>query len=103
MMQDCVYGILNDTDADICSQHLAAAGPNIEILRDFLAQGASVHLRNRSGHTPLYMAAAAGLRQNVEVLLEAGAHLHTDETAAAKLHASTEGDGHAAVWRLITG
>jgi lysophospholipase len=71
-------------------------------LRDFLAQGASVHLRNRSGHTPLYLAAAAGLRQHVEILKEAGAHLHSDEMAAAKLHAS-EGDGDKAVWALVAG
>jgi lysophospholipase len=83
-------------------QHLAASGPNIEILRDFLAQGASVHLRNRSGHTPLYLAAAAGLKDHVEILREAGAHLHSDEMAAARLHAS-EGDGDALVWKMVTG
>lgn len=49
-------------------QHLAASGPNVEILREFLAQGASVHLRNRNGHTPLYLAAAAALREHVEMV-----------------------------------
>ena len=83
-------------------QHLAASGPNVEILREFLAQGASVHLRNRSGHTPLYMAAAVGRKDHVEMLLEAGAHLHSDEMTAARLHAS-EGDGDAHVWALVTG
>ena len=81
-----------------CSQHLAATGPNIDILRDFLAQGASVHLRNRSGNTPLFLAAAAGLRGHVEVLREAGAHLHSDEISAARLHAETDGD--ASIWDL---
>jgi 60kDa lysophospholipase len=80
----------------IWDQHLAATGPNIEILRDFLGQGASVHLRNRSGNTPLFLAAAAGLRDHVEVLREAGAHLHSDEMAAARLHA--ESDGDASIW-----
>lgn len=61
-----------------------------------------MHLRNRSGHTPLYLAAAAGLRDHVEILREAGAHLHSDEMAAAGLHAS-EGDGNALVWQLATG
>jgi lysophospholipase len=84
------------------AQHLAASGPNIDILREFLSQGASVHLRNRSGHTPLYLAAAAGLKDHVLVLREAGAHLHSDEMAAAELHAS-EGDGSASVWSLVTG
>lgn len=93
------------TDAGMLTsdqQHLAASGPNIEILRDFLAQGASVHLRNRNGHTPLYLAAANGLQDHVEILRDAGAHLHSDEMAAARLHAS-EDDGNAVVWKLVTG
>lgn len=74
----------------------------MEILRDFLEQGASVHLRNRSGHTPLYLAAAAGLKDHVEILKNAGAHLHTDEKAAAQLHLA-EGDGDASVWEMVIG
>jgi 60kDa lysophospholipase len=62
---------------------LAARGPNLEVLRDFLSQGASVHLRNREGHTPLFIAAAAGLKDHVILLREAGAHLHLDELQAA--------------------
>ncbi|KAH7135468.1 asparaginase-domain-containing protein [Dendryphion nanum] len=94
--------LLNDADYNLNTPvHLAASAPNsIEILRDFLAQGASVHLRNRNGHTPLYLAAAAGLRHHVEMLKEAGAHLHSDEMASARLHAS-EDDGNAAVWGLV--
>lgn len=74
----------------------------MEILRDFLEQGASVHLRNRSGHTPLYLAAAAGLRDHVEVLKRAGSHLHTDEVPQARLHMA-EGDGNASLWELVIG
>jgi lysophospholipase len=83
-------------------QHLAAAGPNIEILRDFLEQGASVHLRNRSGNTPLFMAAAAGLKDHVGILKAAGAHLHSDEMSTARMHVS-EGDGNAAIWEQVIG
>jgi 60kDa lysophospholipase len=61
-------------------------------LREFLSQGASVHLRNREGHTPLFMAANAGLADHVGLLREAGAHLHTDEVAAARLHAANAND-----------
>jgi lysophospholipase len=82
-------------------QHLAATSPNVDILRDFLGQGASVHLRNRSGHTPLYLAAAAGLEDHVQTLIDAGAHLHSDEVSAARMHA--EGDGNAEVWKLVIG
>jgi lysophospholipase len=80
------------------TKHLAASGPNVEILQDFLAQGGSVHLRNREGHTPLFLAAQAGLNDQVQTLIEAGAHLHSDEMAAARLHASSDADG--AVWEL---
>ena len=84
------------------SQHLAATCTNVEILRDFLAQGASVHLRNRSGNTPLFLAAAAGLKDHVQTLIDAGAHLHSEELSAAKMHAA-EGDGNAEVWKLVIG
>jgi lysophospholipase len=88
--------------ADTTSQHLAATCNNVEILRDFLAQGASVHLRNRSGNTPLFLAAAAGLRDHVQTLIDAGAHLHSEELSAAKLH-TAEGDGNTEVWQLVIG
>jgi|TARA_R110002003_G_scaffold534_6_gene20253 lysophospholipase len=84
------------------SQHLAATSPNVEILKDFLAQGASVHLRNRAGNTPLFLAASAGLKDHVQVLIDAGAHLHSDEKSAAKLHVS-EADGTEGVWELVIG
>jgi 60kDa lysophospholipase len=83
-------------------QHLAASGPNVEILREFLEQGASVHLRNRSGNTPLFVAAAAGLKDHVGILKAAGAHLHSDELGAAKMHAA-EGDGNGEVWKEVIG
>jgi hypothetical protein len=67
----------------------------VEILRDFLGQGASVHLRNRGGNTPLFLAAAAGLKDHVQTLMDAGAHLHSEEVGAAKAHAG-EGDGEGA-------
>ncbi|KAF2125553.1 asparaginase-domain-containing protein [Dothidotthia symphoricarpi CBS 119687] len=95
--------LLNDADYNMNNPvHLAATSPNAEILRDFLSQGASVHLRNRSGNTPLFLAAAAGLKEHVHILIDAGAHLHTEEMSAAKRHAS-EGDGNAEVWRLVIG
>jgi len=79
-------------------QHLAATGPNIEILRDFLSQGASVHLRNREGHTALYLAAQALLEDHVKLLRDAGAHLHSDELPTAKRQAEVVG-----VWKLAVG
>jgi len=48
------------------------------------------------------LAAAAGLRDHVQTLIDAGAHLHSEELSAAKLHAA-EGDGNTEVWQLVVG
>ena len=78
--------ILNEFDYNgFTPLHIAATTPNIEILRDFLTQGASVHLRNMDGHTPLYLAADAGFLDNVILLRESGAHLHAEEIDIASL------------------
>ena len=50
-----------------------------------LMQGASVHLRNRVGRTPLFVAALWGLKDNVSLLRDSGAHLHPEEIATARL------------------
>ena len=55
------------------------------MLHFLLLQGASVHLRNRSGRTPLFLAANAGFSEHVLLLRKSGAHLHSDERAAAEL------------------
>lgn len=75
-------------------QHLVATCANIDILRDFLSQGASVHLRNRDGRTPLFLAAEAGIENNVELLKESGAHLHADEVELATLLKTQAEEGH---------
>jgi lysophospholipase len=81
--------------------HLAAVGPNIEILRDFLRQGASVHIRNREGHTPMFLAAEAGREEHVKLLKKSGAHLHAEEKEMAgvlKKRALEAGEGGAWSW-----
>ncbi|KAL9620267.1 MAG: hypothetical protein Q9160_005166 [Pyrenula sp. 1 TL-2023] len=55
--------------------HLAATGPSLEILRFFLTEGASVHMRNYGGRTPLFLSANAGLGPHVDLLRRSGAHL----------------------------
>jgi len=64
--------------------HLAAVGPEPQILRDLLMRGASVHTRNRANHTPLYLAeklmkSGGGNEECVKLLREAGAHLWVAE------------------------
>lgn len=90
--------------------HLAATCPNLEILRHFLMEGASVHIRNYTGtgttlngrvtsgagRTPLFLAANAGLKDHVELLRRSGAHLHADEMATARALARQKPD----LWRM---
>lgn len=53
-----------------------------------------MHLRNRDGRTPLFLAAEAGIERNVELLKESGAHLHPDEVELAMLLKTQAEDGH---------
>ncbi|KAF2841311.1 asparaginase-domain-containing protein [Patellaria atrata CBS 101060] len=90
--------LLNDGDySKNTPLHIAATSPNVEILREFLSQGASVHMRNREGRTPLFLAADAGLKDHVRLLREAGAHFHLDEMNSARLRRSSDGAG---IWGL---
>lgn len=72
----------------------------MEILREFINCGASVHLRNRNGRTPLFLAARAGLRSHVELLRDTGAHLHSEEIGTAKLFEQAAEGADAEVWQL---
>lgn len=57
-----------------------------------------MHLRNREGRTALFLAANAGLKDQVRYLLEAGAHLHSDELEAARLRAGGSSGENKAIW-----
>ncbi|KAJ5304177.1 uncharacterized protein N7443_003837 [Penicillium atrosanguineum] len=80
------HWLLNDADySGNTPIHLAATSPAIATLHYLLLQGGSVHLRNRNGRTPLFLAANAGLSEHVRLLRKSGAHLHSDERPAAEL------------------
>ena len=49
--------------------HLAAVGPNKDILVEFLTRGASVHVRNMGNNTPLYLAEKKGNEEGVALLV----------------------------------
>ncbi len=51
-----------------------ALSQNIETVRLLIAQGADVNMEQAGGYTPLHQAAAAGLAELTEILLEAGAN-----------------------------
>ncbi|KAI2471902.1 asparaginase-domain-containing protein [Annulohypoxylon bovei var. microspora] len=59
--------------------HLAAVGPNPEVLKELLVRGASVHARNKANNTPLFLAERAGNAECVRLLKEAGAVLWEEE------------------------
>jgi lysophospholipase len=58
--------------------HLAAVGPNPDVLRELLTKGASLHTRNRANNTPLFLAETTGRDENASLLREAGAHRWKD-------------------------
>ncbi|KAK3350946.1 asparaginase-domain-containing protein [Neurospora tetraspora] len=70
--------------------HLAAVGPNPDILHELLTRGASVHPRNHANQTPLFLAEQMGNMATVKLLKEAGAHLWRTEPHSG--NASEAGD-----------
>lgn len=81
-------------------KHLAAVGPDQNILHELLTKGASVHIRNRLSHTPLFLAAETDNIANVRILREVGAHIHPQEVDGLRsLNLSDLGqtNGHAEV------
>ena len=87
--------LLNEADYSGNTPMHIAATADLELLHFLLLQGGSVHLRNRHNRTPLFLAANAGLAEHVRLLRRSGAHLHSDERAAAEWLAR----GDAGVWR----
>ncbi|KAJ5146376.1 uncharacterized protein N7515_000940 [Penicillium bovifimosum] len=80
------HWLLNDADySGNTPIHVAATSPSPQVLHFLLSQGGSVHLRNRAGRTPLFLAANAGLSEHTTLLRKSGAHLHSDERPAAEL------------------
>lgn len=53
--------------------HYAAAGPNEQVVRWLVQQGAALDARSPNGTTPLMMAAGYGGLSGAEILIEAGA------------------------------
>ncbi|KAF7880390.1 uncharacterized protein EAF02_007236 [Botrytis sinoallii] len=75
-------GLLQTTDyVGNTALHLGAVGPSVDLLRELLKRGASVHARNKAGNTPLFLARKAGEKQkeHAKVLEEAGGHLWVEE------------------------
>ena len=54
-----------------------------------------MHLRNRGGRTPLFLAASAGRKEHVLLLRHSGAHLHPPELSRAWLRSVQ----NASVWK----
>jgi len=59
--------------------HLAAVTGNVDIVRDLLERGASVHERNKANNSPLFLASLSGKDECAQLLKQAGAHLSVEE------------------------
>jgi lysophospholipase len=93
--------LLNEADySGSVPLHVAATGPNLEVLRLLLQKGASVHMRNKAGRTPLFLAANAGLLDRVELLRMSGAHLHPEESGVARVLCEKGSERAVRCWEL---
>ncbi|KAI8068972.1 asparaginase-domain-containing protein [Thamnidium elegans] len=59
--------------------HVASREGNFKIVEYLLLQGAAIHVRDRSGHTPLFNAIVEKRVEVVRILRDAGAHLAESE------------------------
>jgi lysophospholipase len=78
------FDLLHFTDyAGNSAVHIATvsigSGDCAEVLKELLSRGASVHVRNNAGNSPLFLAKKVGNEKAVGMLEEAGAHLHVEE------------------------
>lgn len=80
--------------AENTALHLAAVGTDSRVLREILRRGASVHVRNLAGNTPLWLAQKVGNTTHVALLEEVGALLHPEEVERKQRlkRAFTDGD-----------
>ncbi|PKS10798.1 hypothetical protein jhhlp_002555 [Lomentospora prolificans] len=86
--------MLNKVDyAGNTAVHLAAFGPNPDIMRLLLEKGASVHLRNWADNTPLFLAERAGNTECARLLKETGAHLWRNIDTSSKQNGKGAGAG----------
>ncbi|KAI8074030.1 asparaginase-domain-containing protein [Gongronella butleri] len=60
--------------------HVASREGHAEAVTFLLTHGASVHIRDKSGHTPLYEALTHRRTEVAKLLVQAGAHLAESET-----------------------
>ncbi|KAF9208974.1 hypothetical protein BGZ49_006946 [Haplosporangium sp. Z 27] len=76
--------------------HIACSGGHLEVVRFLLSHGASIHVRDRLNHTPLYDAVTRGTEPEVvKMLRNTGAHFNDSEVSDLGwklMIAATEGD-----------
>ena len=54
--------------------HLAAEQNLVQVVEEFLVNGAEINDKNNRGHTPLHLAAINGHARMVRLLLDKGKH-----------------------------
>ncbi|KAF9359828.1 hypothetical protein BGX26_011296, partial [Mortierella sp. AD094] len=76
--------------------HIACSAGHLEVVRFLLSHGASIHVRDRLNHTPLYDAVTRGTNMEVvKTLRDTGAHFNDSEVSDLGwklMIAATEGD-----------
>ncbi|PVV04893.1 hypothetical protein BB560_000596 [Smittium megazygosporum] len=60
--------------------HVASRNGNYECVKWLLKNGASVHVLDKNGHTPLFEAVLSRRHDVVELIIEAGAHFSSEES-----------------------
>ncbi|KAG0324347.1 hypothetical protein BGZ99_001961 [Dissophora globulifera] len=76
--------------------HIACSAGHVDVVRFLLRHGASIHVRDRQNHTPLYDAVTRGTSlEVVHVMRDTGAHFNDSEVSDLGwklMIAATEGD-----------
>jgi lysophospholipase len=80
LLRGDIYGLVSAKDyVGNTALHMAAVGRSERVLRELLMRGASVHVLNKAGNTPLGLAKQCGHQGHVELLMESGALLNVEE------------------------
>ncbi|KAI8372952.1 asparaginase-domain-containing protein [Radiomyces spectabilis] len=91
-------GLLNLNCVDYSGRvplHVACKGGHVRIVEFLLLNGASIHVRDHTGHTPLFDAIVEKRSEIVDMLISAGAHLaetEMDDFGPLWLKAVKDGD-----------
>ncbi|XP_069688791.1 ankyrin-1-like [Periplaneta americana] len=101
IMAGANYSAVSSRD-ELTTVHYAAIGGNVEILQQLITLGANVDVPDRTGNSPLQIAAHEGHFQMVQALIKAGANeIAVDQIGNTVLHLAAAGGNLNTVNELI--